>query len=163
MRYVKAVVVLGIVIGCEACGSSQPTPGPIDQASRFIQALNAKDTGGMAEVSGIPFHFRNQAWESAPDGAGLVLGRAEERVAADSAQLDPLLRELATNVAVVAPEPVVDPPLQSDLLSTPLRGASSAWAELALVLFRRGEGDVEHIAIVGVEPISGKVVGLYVN
>ena len=84
-------------------------------------------------------------------------------MAADAAQLDPLLRELATNVAVVTPEPVVDPPSQSDLLNEPLRGASSAWAELDLVLFRRGEGDVEHIAIVGVEPASGKVLGLYVN
>jgi hypothetical protein len=163
MRYVKAVVIVGLLIGCEACGSSQPTPRPTDQALRFIQALNARDTGGMAEVSGFPFRFRNQAWETAPDAAGFVLGSAEERVAADAAQLDPLLRELATNVAVVTPEPVVDPPSQSYLLNEPLRGASSAWADLDLVLFRRGEGDVEHIAIVGVEPASGKVLGLYVN
>ena len=107
MRCVKAVVILGLLIGCGACGSSQPTPRPSDQASRFIQALNAKDTGGMAEVSGLLFRFRNQAWESAPDGAGFILGSAEERVAADAAQLDPLLRELAAKVAVVTPEPVV--------------------------------------------------------
>lgn len=162
MRYVK-ITIVGLVIGCGACSSSQPTPGPIDQASRFIEALNAKDAGRMAEVAGTPFRFRNQAWQSAPDGAGFVLSGAEERVAEDPAQLDPLLRELAANVAVATPEPVVDPPSQSDLLSEPLRGASPAWAELNLVLFRRGEGDVEHIAIVGVEPASGKVLALYVN
>jgi hypothetical protein len=102
-------------------------------------------------------------WQSAPDGGGFVLGNADERVATDAAHLDPLLREVAAKVSVVNADPVVDPPSQSDLLSEPLRGASSPWASLDLVLFRRGEGDVEHIAIVGVEPLSGKVVGLYVN
>jgi hypothetical protein len=163
MRHVKTTVIIGIVIGCGGCGSSQPTLRPIDQASRFIEALNAKNTGRMAEVAGTPFRFRNQSWQSAPDGGGFVLGEAQERVAEDSGQLDPLLRQLADNVAVETPEPVVDPPSQSDLLSEPLRGASPEWAALNLVLFRRGEGDVEHIAIVGVEPVSGKVVGLYVN
>jgi hypothetical protein len=163
MRYVKISAIVVLVIGCGACNSSQPTPRPIDQASRFIEALNAKDTDRMAQVAGTPFRFRNQAWQSAPDGAGFVLGEAEERVAEDPAQLDPLLRELAANVAVATQQPVVDPPAQSDLLSEPLRGASPAWAELNLVLFHRGEGDVEHIAIVGVEPVSGRVLGLYVN
>jgi hypothetical protein len=163
MQYAKTALMVGVVIGCAACGSSQPAPRPIDQASRFIQALNAKDAQRMAEVSATPFRFRNQAWQSAPDGGGFVLGNAEERVAADSTQLDPLLREVAASVSVANAEPVVDPPSQSDLLSEPLRGASSPWASLDLVLFLRGEGDVEHIAIVGVEPLSGKVVGLYVN
>jgi hypothetical protein len=163
MFYVKTAVIVWLAIGCGACGSSQPAPRPIDQASRFIHALNAKDAGRMAEISGTPFRFRNQEWTSAPDGAGFVLGSAEERVAAEPAELAILLRELATSVAVASPEPVADPPSRSDLLGDPLRGASSAWTELDLVLFRRGEGDVEHIAIVGVEPISGKVLGLYVN
>jgi hypothetical protein len=69
--------------------------GPSDQASRFIEALNARDTGRMAEVAGTPFRFRNQSWQSAPDDGGFVFGEAQERVAEDSVQLDPLLRQLA--------------------------------------------------------------------
>jgi hypothetical protein len=163
MFHVRTALVAALVVGCGACDASQALPPPADQAARFVRALNAKDTEAMAEVSGIPFRFRNQQWASAPDGTGFVLGNAEERVAADAVQLDPLLRELATNVSIAEPNPVADPPSRSDMLSEPLRGAPSVWSQLELVLFRRGEGDVEHIAIVGIEAASGKVLGLYVN
>lgn len=72
MAYVTITVIVGIVIGCGACGPSQPTLGPIDQ-SRFIDALNAKNTGRMAEVAGTPFRFRNQS--SAVDGGGILSRR----------------------------------------------------------------------------------------
>ena len=49
------------------------------------------------------------------------------------------------------------------MLSETLRGVPASWADLTFVLFRRGEGDVEHVAIVVVDPMPGKVVGLYVN
>jgi hypothetical protein len=117
----------------------------------------------MVALSGIPFRFRSQSWESAPDGSGFGLGAAAEQVAGNSTELDALLQEVTTKVHIAEPTPVPDPPGKEELLSDILRGASTQWSDLTLLLFRRGEGDVEHVAIVGVEPASGKVAGLYVN
>jgi hypothetical protein len=83
-------------------------------------------------------------------------------VATNPDDLRVLLQEVASNVTVSDPVTVANPPSRSDLLNEPLGGAPQ-WAGLELVLFKRGEGDVEHIAIVGVDGRSGKVTGLFVN
>jgi hypothetical protein len=146
-----------------ACCSSEPTIEPNAAASRFVEALNAKNVRGMTALSGTPFRFRNQAWKSAPDGSGFVLGDATEQVAAGAAELDAMLQEVATKVHVAETTPVLRPPSKEQLLGETLRGAPARWADFTLVLFRRGEADVEHIAIVAVDPVSSKVLGLYVN
>ena len=143
-----------------ACQSAPLEPGTA--ATGFVQAINAKDIDSMAKFAASPFRFRNQPWESAPDGSGFVLGAATERVANSSDELRTVLQDVAANVTIAEPTAVADPPPKADLLSEPLRGATSQWNDLDLVLFRRGEGDVEHVAIVGVDA-KGKVTGLYVN
>lgn len=141
------------------CQSAPVEPGPV--AGSFIQALNAKNVDGMAGLAATPFRYRNQPWESAPDGSGFVLGKTDDRVANSPEELRALLSELSS-VQVEDPAPVQTPPSKPDLLNGPLNGAPLAWSEMNLVLFRRGEGDVEHVAIVGVDA-TGKVTGLYVN
>jgi hypothetical protein len=73
-----------------------------------------------------------------------------------------LLRDVASSVQVADPAPVTTPPAKDVLLRETLKGAPSEWSDMNLVLFRRGEGDVEHVAIVGIDA-RGKVVGLYIN
>ena len=142
------------------CQSAPVEPGPVARA--FVQALNAKNVDGMAGLSVTPFRYRNQPWESAPGGSGFVLGKVEDRVANNREELHALLQDVGAGVQVEEPEPVQNAPSKPDLLNGPLNGAPLAWSEMNLVLFRRGEGDVEHIAIVGVDA-KGKVTGLYVN
>ena len=142
------------------CQSAPVEPGPV--AGSFVQALNAKNVDGMAGLSVTPFRYRNQPWESAPDGAGFVLGKVEDRVANSPEELRALLQDVSAGVQIEEPEPVQNAPSKPNLLSGPLNGAPLAWSEMSLVLFRRGEGDVEHVAIVGVDA-KGKVTGLYVN
>lgn len=157
------VLLRASVLACLALCACQSAPlEPGTAATGFVQALNAKDIDSMAEFAATPFRVRNQPWENAPDGSGFVLGAATERVANSSDELRAVLQDLAANVRIAEPAAVGDPPSKADLLSEPLRGAPSQWNELDLVLFRRGEGDVEHIAIVGVDA-KGKVTGLYVN
>ena len=117
----------------------------------------------MVALSRIPFRFTSQASESVRDGSGFGRGAAAEQVAGNSTELDALLQEITTKVHVAEPTPVPDPPSEDELLSDVLRGASPQWTDLTLFVFRRGQGDVEHVAIVGVEPVSGKVASLYVN
>ncbi len=142
------------------CQSAPVEPGPV--AGSFVQALNSKNVEGMTELSVTPFRYRNQPWESARDGSGFVLGKVDDRVANTPEELRALLQDVSATVQVDDPAPVENAPSKPDLLNGPLNGAPPAWGELNLVLFTRGEGDVEHIAIVGVDA-TGKVTGLYVN
>jgi len=116
----------------------------------------------MSRLAGIPFRYRNQQWQSAPDGSGYVLGAAQDRVAGSADELLTLLRDMTSSVRVEDPAPVATPPSKDVLLKETLNGAPSQWSDMNLVLFRRGEGDVEHVAIVGIDA-RGKVVGLYIN
>jgi hypothetical protein len=165
MRCIIAIrlALVAAIVFASACSSSPLPPSPSEIARRFVAALNAKDTGAMGAVAATPFRFRHQIWETAPDGSGLVLGEAAEQIADNPQKLAPLLRDIAAQVRVADSEPVAEPPSKEELLREPLRGAPPAWSELELVLFRRGEGDVEHIAIVGVNPANGRAMGLYVN
>jgi hypothetical protein len=83
-------------------------------------------------------------------------------VAKNADELVALLREVSSSVQVADPDPVATPPDKEVLLKQFLKGAPSQWSEMHLVLFRRGEGDVEHVAIVGIDA-RGKVVALYIN
>jgi hypothetical protein len=159
----RATVLASLLLcGCRAAPAQAPPLQPGAAAQGFVQALNGKNIGAMSERATTPFSFRNQAWESASDGAGYVLGRAVERAATNADELRALLEEIAATVAIEDPTPVAMPPSKSQLLTDFMKGAPPQWNEAELVLFRRGEGDVEHIAIVSVTA-SGKVNGLYVN
>jgi hypothetical protein len=159
MRFVAFVALVACLALC-ACQSAPAEPERV--AGAFIQAVNAKNVERMAALVGTPFRYRNQPWESAPDGSGFVLGKAEDRVATTAEELRAVMREVSADVQVEDQEPVGSPPSKTDLLSGPLNGAPLAWSEMNLVLFRRGEADVEHVAVVGVDAV-GKVIGLYVN
>lgn len=142
------------------CRSAPVDPQPL--ARTFVEALNAKDVSALTRLAGIPFRYRNQPWQSAPDGSGYVLGATRDRLAANADELFALLRDVASSVQVADPAPVTTPPAKDVLLRETLKGAPSEWSDMNLVLFRRGEGDVEHVAIVGIDA-RGKVVGLYIN
>jgi len=132
-------------------------------ASRFIKALNAKDVAGMTALTERPFVYRAQEWETAKDGSGFELGAAADKTVAGRRALTQFLRELTTRVTVSAETPAASPPDSKTILATQLKGANPRWARLQLHLFARGFGDVEHVAIVGVDPGRLKVAGLYIN
>ena len=122
------------VLACLALCACQSAPlEPGTAATGFVRALNGKNIDSMAEFAATPFRFRNQPWESAPDGSGFVLGAATERVANSSDELRTVLQDVAANVKIAEPTSVADPPSKADLLSEPLRGAPSQWNELDLL------------------------------
>ena len=160
---IVGILVRAAVLACLAMSACRSTPAdPTLAATSFVRALNAKNIDAMVQSAATPFSFRNQAWQSAPDGRGIVPGATTEHVARSTEELRTLFRDLTAKVEVAQPTAVANPPSKADLLSEPLRGAAAPWRDLELVLFRRGEGDVEHIAIVGVDA-RGKIAGMYVN
>jgi hypothetical protein len=148
-----AMVVCLFLSGCQ----SAPLE-PKRAAIEFVKALNAGDVGAMSSRSSTPFRFRQQEWTRASDHSGFVLGAATERVAPSPFELQRLLQEATATVKSTIPTPVDDVSSKAEALST----APQAWSELNLILFRRGVGDVKHVAIVAVDAM-GTVTGLYVN
>jgi hypothetical protein len=132
-------------------------------AQRFAIALNGSDTAALARLTSSPLLFREQRWRQAVDGDGFVLGAASDTVLASDDRRVAFLRTLVGRIRIASPSPVERPPTRETLLQRELANADPRWSKLTLVLFRRGEGDVEHVAIAGVDTHSMRVAALYVN
>jgi len=144
-----------------ACRNT-PRVQPALVATRFVQALNARDLDAMVADATLPFTFTTQMWESASDGSGFVLGAAEMKVADSPGALAGLLKDVVGRVRIEGTAPVISPPSQAELFRDPLEQEAS-WSGLELVVFLRGQEDVEHIAIVGVQAATGKIRAMYLN
>ncbi|HUQ91764.1 MAG TPA: hypothetical protein VM120_08785 [Bryobacteraceae bacterium] len=131
-------------------------------AVRFVAALNAGDVAKMMAASASPFLYRNQKWKTADGGSGFVLGAAEDQRRKTARQRRELFEHLAKTTKIQSPQPAERPPAQKVLLQEQLKGADTGWSQLELFVFLRGFGDVEHIALVGVDR-KGKVKALYLN
>lgn len=141
------------------CGTAADSTEPAARAQSFVAALNATDPGAMAGLVELPFTYRTQEWAATDDGFGLLA--AEERSCDDRSCLDSLLAEIVQNIAIENPA-VADTLAQTDARRDVfLAGAATQWSVPDVFAFVRGEGDVEHTALVAVGP--GGVRGFYVN
>ena len=152
-------VVLAINVSCR--GTSAPSESQL--AETFVRALNEGNVERMVEVSRAPFFFRDQKWESAPDGSGFVTGSSADKVVNTADEMRSLFLDLTKRVKIANPQAVAEPPSQNELIDNHVKNVASQWSALQIVVFLRGTGDVEHTALVGVEPSVRKVRALYVN
>ena len=146
----------------QAACSLLEKPSDASIAEHFIAGVNARNIDQVVGTSKTPFVFQNQAWESAKDGSGFALGRVDERHANDIGSLRALISDVIGTIRIEQPKPVNKPPNKETLLKDYL-SQSSEWKPLQIFVFLRGMGDVEHIALVGVDPNSHRVVAFYVN
>ncbi|PYS26409.1 MAG: hypothetical protein DMG11_19985 [Acidobacteria bacterium] len=133
----------------------------VEQAERFVKALNSRDVDSMLALAEVPFADRRQEWQREADG--FSLGRATDHIVKDTSALRSLFAELAGSVQIERNTPAEKPPAREELLHQFLAGASPQWAAANIFVFRRGFGDVEHIALLGVSPNSKKVTAIYLN
>jgi hypothetical protein len=152
-----------VLAGAVAC-SSAPVVTPARQAERFVAALNADSVDVLLAVSRDQFAFRSQSWESAPGGEGFVLGAVQDRSCSDEACRRRLFEELVRSVEIEGATAADTLAAGDSTLAEYLKGAPPAWSHgVEWFLFLRGSADVEHIALVGVDPRLRKVAVLYVN
>jgi hypothetical protein len=153
------IVSANLITACRGASAADDA----QQAEKFIQALNDKDVNRMMEACATPFFYRNQEWKSAPDGSGFVLGASKDVIAGNRDELRALLNEVPKTVRISAPKAVAEPPAKRELIDTHLKNVASRWSRLRIIVFLRGMGDVEHTALVGIDPGTRKVKALYVN
>jgi hypothetical protein len=165
LRRVKVVVICAALIAGvpELWSRPRALPTDIELAERFVVALNEGNTRNLVSESRCPFVFRNQEWESAKDGSGFVHGRADDQSFQNKKALVTFFSALVSKVKIENGKAATRPPSKESLLLDNLKGAPADWQQLNLIIFRRGFGDVEHVAIVGVDSATHRVRGLYLN
>jgi hypothetical protein len=160
----NAVVCAALVLATAQLWSAPGTaPADAEVAERFVVALNAGKVQDMVSTSGVPFAFRSQEWESAQDGSGFVHGKAGDKLFTKKKLMATFLGTLVGKVKIESEKAAERPPSKDSLLADNLKDAAATWPGLNLFVFLRGSGDVEHVAIVGVDSAHHKVRGLYLN
>jgi hypothetical protein len=158
------VVCIALVLAAVQLWSEpRPVPADVEVAERFVVALNTGNVQGMVSASGYPFVFRSQEWESAKDGSGFVHGRADDKIFAKKKLLETFFGTLVSKVKVESEKAAANPRPKDSLLADNFKEAPGVWRDLSLFVFLRGFGDVEHVAIIGVDSAHHKVRGLYLN
>jgi hypothetical protein len=160
-RLLICVALVAVVPGLWSRPSA--VPADVEVAERFVGALNKGDTRDLVSASGCPFVFRNQEWESAKDGSGFVHGKANDQSFDNKKALAAFFSTLVGKVKIENEKAATRPPSKDSLLLDNLKGAPAEWQKLNLIIFGRGFGDVEHVAIVGVDSATHRVRGLYLN
>lgn len=160
---VRRTLLASLVASSAAWSCQARQVEPRLQAESFINALNSGDVPRLLSLSADTLYFREQEWASAADGGGFVLGTAADTSVSGEAQLTAFYTQLATRARVEVPTAVPAPPPSDELLGAELKDADPKWFSLSLVVFLRGQGDVEHTALVGIDRMTGKVAGLYLN
>lgn len=147
-----------LVVSTESCSKTELV-SPAEVARKFVISLNHKDMVTLARLSATPLWVRQQDWESAKDGAGFVLGRANDINLTDQTQIKKYFSDPVKKIAV---ERDVPSDASLTLLQDQLKSGEKVWGGLSIHLFLRGMGDVEHIFVVGVDD-KGKIAAVYIN
>ena len=134
-------------------------PSPAAVATAFVTGINRGDIAKIVALCAQPLHVRQQAWETARDGSGFVLGKPRDSHLTNPDQVRKFFAEPGNRLTVQVETPDT---IQASLLSDELRGQESIWHDLSVQLFRRGMGDVEHIFAVGIDD-KHKVAAVYMN
>ena len=158
----KSTIILAhiflILVSTIACTKTQPA-SPAEVSAKFVMSLNHKDMDTLVRLSATPLWVRQQDWESAKDGAGFILGKANDINLADSESIKKYFSDLIKKISVEREKP---DHVSLSLLQDELKGSEQLWGGLSIQLFRRGMGDVEHIFVIGVDG-KGKVAAVYLN
>jgi hypothetical protein len=133
------------------------------RAEAFVAALNSRDVEAMVRLSADTVFIREQKWASAPDGAGFALGSTTDSVLTGHEAARAFYATLVARVHIRTPTATDDPRPRAEMLGGELKGAESRWGPLTFFVFMRGEGDVEHTAIVGIDPATRKLAAFYIN
>lgn len=156
---IALIPVLAILLLFSACIKPKPV-NKAEVASSFIQAINQNDTDMIVKLSATPLSIRNQAWEAAPDGKGLLLGKSKDEYLLDKSRIKNYFSENIKKIHVedINPTGTTIPPLIKD----ELRGVIKRWEGLDVHLYLRSMDNVEHIFVLGINE-KGMVAAIYFN
>ncbi|MFK5915780.1 MAG: hypothetical protein QM484_15545 [Woeseiaceae bacterium] len=143
-----------------ACNGDK-TLSTTEQAQQIRLAINNNDAEKLRTLSALPLMLRNQEWESAQDGYGFVLGVAKHTIISTNDLFNKTIPPFLKSLNIEGEQATTD--ITLTMLTSQLGKTINDWADLNLVIFKRGEGDVEHIVIMGLNKKTNKLNAIYIN
>ena len=141
--------------------SDGKTLSPAEHAQQVRLAINNGNAEKIHALSTLPLTLRNQEWESAQDGSGFVLGGVNQTTISTEELFNKTIPSFLKSLKIEGEQAVTDVTL--NMFTSELGKSMNDWAELNLVLFKRGEGDVEHIVLMGLNKKTNKLKAIYIN
>ncbi len=160
----KFVLVIFCII-VTACGATEKNlPKSTSQiAVDYRDALNDNNISAVIQLSALPVTFISQEWESAPDGYGWTLGKKSISEFDTQTSLNKFLKTFSPGIEIEGTKATLIPRTEYGRFKTEFSDSLALWNNLKAYIFTRGEYDVEHITVIGVNPETHKVRALYAN
>ena len=143
-----------------ACSGGK-TLSPAEQALQIRLAINNNNIDQFRTLSTLPLTIRNQEWESAQDGYGFVLGAAKLTVISTEEKFNKTIPSFLKSVQIEGEKATTD--ITLTMLTSQLGPTINNWTDLNLIAFKRGEADVEHIVVMGLNKKTNKLDSIYLN
>lgn len=129
----------------------------IEQAKNIRLSINDNNVEYFHSLVSSTLIVREQQWETAKDGIGFILGEVKQVLIQSDAKTASFLK----SIYIEGDKAISDVTL--NMFHNELGAQIKRWEKYKLILFIRGEGDVEHIVLMGLDNKTRKLQALYVN
>jgi len=165
IQHKNKFILVAFCIIITACGATEKNPlkSTSQIAVDYRDALNDNNINALIQLSALPVTFINQEWESAPDGYGWMPGKKSTSKFDTQTGLNKFLEIFSPGINIEGTKATLIPRTEYDRFKTEFSGSEALWNNLKAYIFTRGEYDVEHITVIGVNPETHKVKALYAN
>jgi len=143
-----------------ACNSSHAT-SIAEVAEKIRFAVNNNNIEQFHSLTTLPLTIYEQEWESAQDGMGFVLGKFTQKDISTTSKFKAIIPDFLVSLQIEGKTPITD--ISLDMFKDELGNKLTFWKRFNLVLFKRGEGDVEHIVLMGLNKTTNKLSAIYIN
>lgn len=135
---------------------------PVEQVNIIRQSINNNNVEELRSSSSLPLLFQEQEWASASDGYGFVLGNSKHTELSSNEEFS---QHFGANIESIhiQGEQALSKDITLDLFTDELEKTREYWVSLSLYLLKRGEGDVEHIVLLGLDKKTNKLRAIYIN
>lgn len=134
---------------------------PREQAVALRNAINTNNFTLLTDSIVLPLVLSKQDWETADDGYGYVLGPKNTLIANNNKDLDDVFKILEH--VEIEGEYALEQEFTLKDFTDEFVGVNHHWESLDLVVFFRGQGDVEHIVVLGLDRKSSNLRAIYIN
>jgi len=153
-------IFLSIITILSACNNKNISS--IEQAQLIRLAINNNDIEKLRSFAALPVIIREQEWVTADDGYGFVLGIAKQLIISTNEEFNRYFKT-SINSINISGKKIITKDITLTMFADELKGQKQNWNKLKLYLLVRGEGDVEHIVLLGLEPETNKLRAIYIN
>lgn len=149
-----------ISIFLASCNSSD-TLSPTEQALQIRLSINNNNVDKLHALSSLPLIVREQEWKSAKDGSGFILGAAKQSLISTNEAYNIKITPFLKSLQIEGEQAITD--ITLNMFASELGKQANNWTDLKLILFKRGEGDVEHIVLMGLSKKTNNLKAIYTN